>query len=158
SLMRAWRLPDLLVRISDDHRDSAPQVRNVLLAMRLARHTKDGWDNAAIPDDVRDIAQLLNMRSEATLRLLHDLDEYAALARDSTAIPRSGSGSTQHVVKERRVKGQVHVGDAGDVVIDRPGQHGVARRDDDVVAVAEVAGERRLRRRCVAALLQRLKP
>jgi HD-like signal output (HDOD) protein len=75
SLMRAWRLPDLLVRISDDHRDSAPQVRNVLLAIRLARHTKGGWDNAAIPDDVRDIAQLLNLRPEAALRLLHDLDD-----------------------------------------------------------------------------------
>jgi len=75
ALMRGWRLPDLLVRISDDHQHGSPQVRNVLLAMRLARHTKGGWDNAAIPDDVRDIAQLLNLRPEATLRLLHDLDE-----------------------------------------------------------------------------------
>jgi len=75
SLMRAWRLPDLLVRISDDHHAGAPQVRNVQLAIRLARHTRCGWDNAAIPDDVRDIAQLLNLRPEATLRLLHDLDE-----------------------------------------------------------------------------------
>jgi hypothetical protein len=46
----------------------------VLLAIRLARHTKSGWDNAAIPDDVRDIAQLLNLKPDATLRLLHDLD------------------------------------------------------------------------------------
>jgi HD-like signal output (HDOD) protein len=74
TLMRAWRLPELLVRISDDHHDKAPQVRNVLLAIRLARHSKSGWDNPAIPDDVRDIAELLNMRPEATLRLLHDLD------------------------------------------------------------------------------------
>lgn len=74
ALMRAWRLPELLVRISDDHHDKSPQVRNVLLAIRLARHTKLGWDNAAIPDDVRDIAQLLNLRPESTLKLLHDLD------------------------------------------------------------------------------------
>ena len=74
ALMRGWRLPELLVRISDDHHDRAPQVRNVLLAIRLARHTKDGWDNAAIPDDVRDIGQLLNLRLESTLKLLHDLD------------------------------------------------------------------------------------
>jgi len=46
----------------------------VLLAIRLARHTKSGWQNAAVPDDVRDIAQLLNLRSEPTLKLLHDLD------------------------------------------------------------------------------------
>jgi len=74
ALMRGWRLPELLVRISNDHHDTAPQVRNVVLAMRLARHTKDGWDNAAIPDDVRDISQLLNLRPASTLKLLHDLD------------------------------------------------------------------------------------
>lgn len=74
ALMRGWRLPELLVRISDDHHDTAPQVRNVLLAIRLARHTKVGWDNAAIPDDVRDIAKLLNLKPESTLKLLHDLD------------------------------------------------------------------------------------
>jgi HD-like signal output (HDOD) protein len=73
-LMRAWRLPELLVRISDDHHAQTAQVRNVLLAIRLARHSKDGWDNAAIPDDVSDIAVLLNLRPEPTLKLLHDLD------------------------------------------------------------------------------------
>jgi HD-like signal output (HDOD) protein len=74
ALMRAWRLPELLVRISGDHRDHGPQVRNVMLAIRLARHSQDGWDNAALPDDVRDIAQLLNLKPEATLRLVQDLD------------------------------------------------------------------------------------
>jgi HD-like signal output (HDOD) protein len=73
-LMRAWRLPELLVRISDDHHAQTAQVRNVLLAIRVARHTKDGWDNAAIPDDVNDIAALLNMRSGPTLKLLQELD------------------------------------------------------------------------------------
>jgi HD-like signal output (HDOD) protein len=74
ALMRAWRLPELLVRISDDHHDKEAQVRNVVQAIRLARHTKVGWDNAAIPDDVRDISSLLNLRPESTLKLLHDLD------------------------------------------------------------------------------------
>lgn len=73
-LMRAWRLPELLVRISDDHHAHSAQVRNVLLAIRVARHTKDGWDNAAVPDDVNDIATLLNLRPEPTLKLLHELD------------------------------------------------------------------------------------
>jgi HD-like signal output (HDOD) protein len=74
TLMRGWRLPELLVRISDDHHDQSAQVRNVVLAIRLARHTKDGWDNAAIPDDVRDISELLNLRPVSTLKLLHELD------------------------------------------------------------------------------------
>jgi len=72
--MRGWHLPELLVRISDDHHDKTAQVRNVVLAIRLARHTKDGWDNAAIPDDVRDISQLLNLKPASALKLLHELD------------------------------------------------------------------------------------
>jgi hypothetical protein len=40
----------------------------------VARHTKDGWDNAAIPDDVNDIAALLNLRPGPTLKLLQELD------------------------------------------------------------------------------------
>ena len=72
--MRAWRLPELLVRISDDHHAQSAQVRNVLLAIRVARHTQDGWDNAAVPDDVSDIASLLNLRPDSALKLLHELD------------------------------------------------------------------------------------
>jgi HD-like signal output (HDOD) protein len=75
-LMHAWRLPELLVQISNDHASApSPQMRNVLLAIRLARHTKDGWDNAAIPDDVAEIATLLNLGVEPTLKLLHEIDE-----------------------------------------------------------------------------------
>ena len=74
ALMKAWRLPDLLVRISDDHHADSAQVRNVLLAIRLARHTAHGWDNAALPDDVQDIASLLNLGQAPTMKLLLDLD------------------------------------------------------------------------------------
>jgi HD-like signal output (HDOD) protein len=74
ALMRAWQLPELLVRISNDQHADSAQVRNVLLAIRLARHTALGWNNAALPDDVRDIAALLNLRYEPALRLLRDLD------------------------------------------------------------------------------------
>ncbi len=73
-LMRDWRLPELLVRISDDQHADSAQVRNVLLAMRLARHTALGWDNPAIPDDVSDIAELLTMGVIPTQRLLQELD------------------------------------------------------------------------------------
>ena len=45
----------------------------VTLAVRLARHTANGWDNAAIPDDVRDIASLLNLSQTATLLLLEGI-------------------------------------------------------------------------------------
>lgn len=75
ALMLRWYLPRLLVDITDDslHNDSA-QVRNVLLAIRLARHTALGWDNPAIPDDVRDIAELLHLGQEPTMQLLREID------------------------------------------------------------------------------------
>lgn len=74
ALMKAWRLPELLVKISDDHASNHPQVRNVQLALRVARHSSRGWDNPALPDDVDDVAHLLNLGTTPTLHLLHDLD------------------------------------------------------------------------------------
>ena len=45
-------------------------ARTVALAARLARHTAHGWDNPAIPDDVTEIADLLNLSPAATLGLV----------------------------------------------------------------------------------------
>ncbi|MCE2907846.1 MAG: HDOD domain-containing protein [Betaproteobacteria bacterium] len=74
TLMERWRLPGLVVQLTDDHAArSTPQMRNVLLAIRVARHSAAGWDNAAIPDDVRDIAELLQLSPDATKRLLHEI-------------------------------------------------------------------------------------
>ncbi|MCK7497520.1 MAG: HDOD domain-containing protein [Comamonadaceae bacterium] len=75
ALMTAWRLPALLVKISSDRPSRSDQVRNVLLAIQLARHTAHGRDNPAIPDDVTEIAALLNLRVEPTWALLRDLDD-----------------------------------------------------------------------------------
>ncbi len=74
ALMLKWRLPALLVQITDEHaRHLTPQMRNVQLAIRVARHSALGWDNAALPDDVHDVAVLLNLSEDATLRLLHEI-------------------------------------------------------------------------------------
>lgn len=74
ALMKAWRLPVLLVRITDDHATELAQVRNVQLAIRVARHSAHGWDNPALPDDVDEIAALLNLGTTPTWTLLHDVD------------------------------------------------------------------------------------
>jgi HD-like signal output (HDOD) protein len=73
ALMKAWRLPELLIRISDDRHADSPSVRSVALALRLARHTARGWDNAAIPDDVDDIADLLNVSPAAALQFVQEI-------------------------------------------------------------------------------------
>jgi HD-like signal output (HDOD) protein len=74
ALMKAWRLPELLIRITDDRHVEHPSVRSVVLAVRLARHTARGWDNAAVPDDLRDIGALLNLGSAPAHKLLLELD------------------------------------------------------------------------------------
>lgn len=73
-LMKLWHLPDLLVRISDGKHPDHPNVRNVTLAVRLARHTMHGWDNAAMPDDIDDLANLLNASPRVALAFLHKID------------------------------------------------------------------------------------
>ena len=75
ALMTRWGLPTLLVQITDDHSPQpTSQVRNVQLAIRVARHSAAGWDNAALPDDIREVAQLLQLNIDATQRLLHDIN------------------------------------------------------------------------------------
>ena len=73
TLMKGWRLPELLIRISDDRHADAASVQNVMLAVRLARHTSSGWDNPAIPDDIGAIAELLNLSPEATLQFVREI-------------------------------------------------------------------------------------
>ncbi|MFG6441960.1 HDOD domain-containing protein [Roseateles sp. LKC17W] len=74
ALMQRWHLPDLLMRITNDKHARDPQVRCVHLAVRLARHTARGWDDAGVPDDLHDIAELLNLNEAHALKLLHEFD------------------------------------------------------------------------------------
>lgn len=64
ALTREWALSELLLRLMDDDAAQQPRVRNVVLAVNLARHSADGWDNAALPDDYAQIADLLRIRPE----------------------------------------------------------------------------------------------
>lgn len=57
-----WKLPELLIALMDDHNSNLQRVRNVVLAVNLARHSANGWDDAALPDDYENIAQLLHMQ------------------------------------------------------------------------------------------------
>lgn len=70
SLMKTWRLPELLVRVNDDRHAEKANVRSVQLAVRLARHTAKGWDNPALADDIEAIAQLLNLSPAAAWKFV----------------------------------------------------------------------------------------
>lgn len=71
NLVREWHLPELLISMMDDHAQSNARVRNVRLAVDLARHSANGWDDPALPDDYRAIGALLHM-SPGAVRAMVD--------------------------------------------------------------------------------------
>lgn len=70
ALAQAWHLPQLLITLMDQQNAEHPRVRNVKLAVDLARHSANGWDDAALPDDFKGIGELLRLSDEAVLRRL----------------------------------------------------------------------------------------
>lgn len=65
ALDRAWHLPELLLKLTDDLSVDQRRVSNVVLAVNLARHAANGWDDAALPDDFKAIGELLNLTPDA---------------------------------------------------------------------------------------------
>lgn len=65
ALCGVWHLPELLQRLMDDDHATHPRVRNVTLAVRLARHAAHGWEDPALPDDYAEIAELLHISEDA---------------------------------------------------------------------------------------------
>jgi HD-like signal output (HDOD) protein len=64
ALCRAWHLPELLQNLTNDANADQRRVSNVVLAINLARHAANGWDDAALPDDFTAIGELLNITPE----------------------------------------------------------------------------------------------
>ena len=69
-LVEAFQLPPLLSKLMQDGASSEQRVRNVTLAVNLARHSANGWDDAALPDDYTDIAELLRMDVAKVMRIV----------------------------------------------------------------------------------------
>lgn len=69
-LVKEWSLPELLLTLMDDANSNHQRVRNVVLAVNLARHSANGWDDAALPDDYTEIATLLRMTPEQVMVML----------------------------------------------------------------------------------------
>ena len=70
ALARAWHLPALLTTLMDRQNATHPRVRNVTLAVDLARHSANGWDDAALPDDYAAIEELLHVTHDTLVRKL----------------------------------------------------------------------------------------
>jgi hypothetical protein len=76
ALLQAWRLPDLLVRITNDRLAGDPQARTVLLALRIARHSGEGWNNPVLVQDYRAAAELLGLSTEAVVDKVRKLEKW----------------------------------------------------------------------------------
>ncbi len=74
NLTAAWRLPGLVADVAAEAQPVGhTSARIVALGARLARHTTHGWDNAAVPDDIDEIALLLNMSPGAALEWVRNI-------------------------------------------------------------------------------------
>lgn len=80
-LCKAWHLPELLQTLIDDEHADNPRVKNVALAVRLARHSAHGWNDPALPDDYSEIGSLLHISPE-TVRQRLGLDPVPAREAD----------------------------------------------------------------------------
>ncbi len=70
ALAHVWHLPELITTLMDRDHASHPRVRNVTLAVDLARHSANGWDDAALPDDFVEIEDFLHINREMLIRKL----------------------------------------------------------------------------------------
>jgi HD-like signal output (HDOD) protein len=90
ALTETWHLPELLATLMDRNNASHPRVRNVTLAVDLARHAANGWDDAALPDDYAAIEDLLHVSHES---LMHKLGIEEPAAEQGTEVARqNGTG------------------------------------------------------------------
>jgi len=70
ALTETWHLPQLLTQLMDNQNAENPRVRNVKLAVDLARHSATSWSDAALPDDFKGIRDLLRINQQALVRRL----------------------------------------------------------------------------------------
>lgn len=69
-LTSVYSMPPLLSQLMDDEAALDHRAKNVSLAVNLARHSANGWDDAALPDDYKDIAEFLHVDVERVLFLI----------------------------------------------------------------------------------------
>ena len=78
ALCRAWNLPELLKTLMDDSQADHARVRNVVLAVNLARHSASSWENPALPDDFSAIEAFLHIDRPTLLKRLDIPEPIAA--------------------------------------------------------------------------------
>jgi len=69
-LVKSWHLPKLMQQLLDESLIEDPRVRIVQVATSLARHLDNGWNDAGLPDDYQDMADLTGLTPEEAAQLV----------------------------------------------------------------------------------------
>ncbi|UXY16583.1 HDOD domain-containing protein [Chitiniphilus purpureus] len=78
ALVQRWQLPTLLAHLMDERYQSEPRVRTVMVSAALSRHLLRGWDDAGLPDDFSEVAELIGIEPDAAYALVRDVAVTAA--------------------------------------------------------------------------------
>jgi HD-like signal output (HDOD) protein len=81
-LVAQWTLAPMLQDLIDDSHAQHPRAVNVALAVALARHSANGWENAALPDDYAAIQQFLKLPPSEAMGRIQRTAIRAQSARD----------------------------------------------------------------------------
>lgn len=75
-LIKVYAMPPLLTQLMNDDGETEQdnRVKNVSLAVNLARHSANGWDDAALPDDYAAIAEFLHVDVARVLYIIKHPD------------------------------------------------------------------------------------
>ena len=77
ALCHEWQMPELLKSLMDEQHAHQPRARNALLAVALARHSAHGWRDAALPDDLVEIGELLGLPREEVGKNIYRAELFA---------------------------------------------------------------------------------
>ena len=87
ALTSAWHLPKLLLSLMDEAHADMPRTKCVKLAVALARHSANGWSDAALPDDFAAIHDFLKISPDETWERTRHTALLAAKGWDWYGVP-----------------------------------------------------------------------
>jgi HD-like signal output (HDOD) protein len=91
ALCTTWKLPNLLRDLMDDTQAHVPRVKNVVLAVSLARHSAHGWEDAGLPDDYAATAAFLKLPQREVCERIVRLTISAAATDSWYEVPGTAS-------------------------------------------------------------------
>lgn len=87
ALASTWHLPKLLLSLMDESHAELPRTKCVALAVALARHSANGWFDAALPDDCAAIHDFLKLSPDETWARVRHTALQAAKGWDWYGVP-----------------------------------------------------------------------